>query len=364
MSKETAERLLGLFIDHCKNKGYQTTPSEKAHNLRLEISNLKERTIVNIYFTGKIDIQGQKNALKDEMEALKNKIELTPEAFAVTTDVKACTQRYDIMLPDMRGKIKESLNSVEAYTEITDSPKENIEYRAKLTRNGSSLTMTQFDNGTLLLQGKSDKLFNDSCDMIEKVANPSDKEVIARFISSNEESLSQFTAKYTPELLSLAESNVKAKIGKVYDYLEPYDKKWFVAAECLSLTRIPLPEYSPVVMPASKAFEGFAKKLLIGIGLYDLNYFKSKNANLRKELMNKDNPNRKAICGKDKHCETFLKNLDVSIDMYRNFMMHSDESVVTKVESPEEAESKLTDIYKSSKEIFDYFNEHFKLIPA
>ncbi len=167
-----------------------------------------------------------------------------------------------------------------------------------------------------------------------------------------------------PELLSLAESNVKAKIGKAFDYLEPYDKKWFVAAGCLSLIGIPLPEYSPVVMPASKAFEGFAKKLLVGIGLYDQSYFKSKTANLRKELMNKDNSNRKAICSKDKHCETFLKKLDVSIDMYRNFMMHSDDSTVTKVESPEEADSKLAEIYKDTKEIFDYFSQYFKLLPA
>jgi hypothetical protein len=298
------------------------------------------------------------------MEGLRNKIESTPEVFASTTDVKACSQRYDIMLPEMRDKIKESLKAIEAYTEIADSPKANIEYRAKLTRNSSSLTMTQFDNGTLLLQGKSDKLFNDSCDMVEKVANPADKEVIARFISSNEESLSQFTAKYTPELLSLAEVNVRENIGKAYDFLEAYDKKWLVAAECLSLTKIPLPEYSPVVMPASKAFEGFAKKLLVGIGLYDSNYFKSKNANLRKDLMNKDNANRKAICSKDKHCETYLKKLDVSIDMYRNFMMHSDDSVITKVETPEEADSKLIEIYKNTKEIFDYFSQHFKLISA
>ncbi len=199
MGKEIAERLLGVFVDHCKSKGYQTKLSEKDKlNFRLDISNLRERTIVNIFFSGKINIQGQKNTLKDEMEGLKNEIESSPEAFVATADIKACAQKYDIMLPDIRRKIKESLKDVEAYTEITDSPKESIEYRAKLTRNGSSLTMTQFDNGTLLLQGKSDKLFNDGCDMIDKVANPSDKDVIARFISSSEESLSQFTAKYTP----------------------------------------------------------------------------------------------------------------------------------------------------------------------
>jgi hypothetical protein len=32
-------------------------------------------------------------------------------------------------------------------------------------------------------------------------------------------------------------------------------------------------------MPASKAFEGFAKKLLVGIGLFEAAYFKTEDAN-------------------------------------------------------------------------------------
>ncbi|GAI11511.1 unnamed protein product, partial [marine sediment metagenome] len=129
-----------------------------------------------------------------------------------------------------------------------------IEYRAKITRNSSSLTLTQFNNGTLLLQGKTDKLFDDSCDLIEKIANPSDKEVIARFISSDEGNLKIFADRYTPELINVAENNVKGKIGVASDYLESYDQKWFIASECLCLSKIPLPEFSPLVMPSIKVW--------------------------------------------------------------------------------------------------------------
>jgi len=248
-----------------------------------------------------------------------------------------------------------------ATVEIAENPSSAIEYRARIARNSFSITLTQFNNGTLLLQGKTDKLFDDSCDMIEKIANPSDKEVIARFISSDEENLKIFAAKYTPELIDMAENNVEKKIGRVFSYLEPYDKKWFVASECLCLTRIPLPEFSPLVMPASKAFEGFAKKLIVGIGLVAADHFKRKGANFS-PLSDSHNSTRKNVCAKDTHVDTILKKVDLCLKTNRHFMMHSDESNITKVDSQEQAEEKVNSIFKETKEIFDYFNDLYGLL--
>jgi len=367
MSKpiSNAEKIAEVFTDYSDSKNYQVNSSEDANNdLRLVISNIRQRTIVTIYHTGSIVIGGQKNSLKDEFTDLKRKIETNPEDFFryEIQKIQARATRYDIMLRELRTKIKESLNTLEATVEITESPSSAIEYRAKITRNNSSLTLTQYVNGTLLLQGKTDKLFDDNCDLIERIASPSEKDVIARFISSDEKNLQIFAAKYTPELIVLAEGNVKTKIGVVYDYLESYDQKWFVASECLCLTAIPLPEFSPLVMPASKAFEGFAKKLLIDIGLFEADYFRTKNANFS-PLYSNDNPKRKTICAKEKHANTMLKRIGVCLDMNRNFMLHSDESKITKVDSPEEAEEKVNTIFKDTKEIFDYFNDLFNLLP-
>ena len=221
------------------------------------------------------------------------------------------------------------------------------------------MTLTQYSNGTLLLQGKDDALFDDCCSLIELRCNPSERDVISRFISSDEESLKVFVAKYTPGLIELAEIKTREALGIAYDYLEPYDQKWFVASECISMTEIPLPEYSPVVMPASKALEGFAKKLLVDIGLFPKGHFdkKSNFANLKDH----NHPSRKAICEKDKHADSFLEKLAVCLDMSRNFMMHSDDAKVTKIESPQEAREKLDSIFRDAKEIFEYFNDIYKL---
>jgi len=353
-----------VFIEYCKEKNYQVKHSEDNNNdWRLQICNIRERTLVIIYHTGSIVVGGQHNSLKEEFQNLKREIETNPQSYLGhnISEIKACATRYEIMLPVLRTKIKESLNTLEAAVEITGSPSPAIEYRAKISRNRYSLTLTQFNNGTLVLQGKNDKLFEDSCDLLEKVANPSDKEVIARFISSDEKNLAIFAAKYTPTLIVLAEGNVKKKIGDVYDYLEPYDKKWFVASECLCLTKIPLPEFSPLVMPASKAFEGFVKKLLVGIGLVEADHFKTRDANFS-PLNNVNDAKRKSICVKEKQADTMLKKIDVCLKINRNFMMHSDESRITKVDLQEEAEEKVNTIFKDTKEIFDYFNEHYVLL--
>ena len=351
------ETIVNLFMGYCKGKSYQVQQSEEADNIRLEISNLSGRAIVKIYTTGTVVVQGKQNPLKEEMLELKENFEANPRSFigAEMAEIKACATRYDVMLPELRTKIKESLDALGARLEFTENPKSDIEYTAKITRHNSSLTLTQFNNGTLLLQGKTDKLFDSSCDLIERIANPSDKEVIARFISSDEKNLGIFEAKYTPQLIEIAEDNVKEKMGGVYEYLEPHDQKWFVASECLCLTKIPLPEFSPLVMPASKAFEGFAKKLLIGIGLFESDHFKTKKGNFS-ILSDTANPKRIAICEKERYADTMLKKIGLCLEINRNFMMHSDDSQITKVNNQEDAEKLINEIFEDTKKIFGYFD--------
>jgi len=365
MSKDdsTAEKIAQVFEGYCKRKKYQVKRTEKPDDdLRLDISDLKSRTIVNIYHTSKIVIQGSQNALRAEMEDLKQTFEANTGSFIIKEPVsKACSTRYDIMLPELRELVKANLEDVRdvKIISISDKPTASTEYTAKVQRQSYSVSITQYINGTLLLQGKDDALFDDCCSLIESRCNPSEKEVISRFISSDEECLKVFVAKYTPELIELAEIKTREALGIAYDYLEPYDQKWFVASECISMTEIPLPEYSPVVMPASKALEGFAKKLLVDIGLFPQGYF-DKKSNFA-SLKDHNHPSRKAICEKDKHADSFLEKLAVCLDMSRNFMMHSDDAKVTKIESPQEAREKLDSIFRDAKEIFEYFNDIYKL---
>jgi len=359
-----SDAIAEIFKRYCHGKGYQVEDKKDSNNdWRLTISNMQDRFVVNIYHTGKILIQGKNSSLKTEFDQFKQKFEANPRDFlgSEVQEMRGCQTIYDILLSDLRISIRESLKDLYVMLEITEDPKADIEYRAKIARNDFSLTMTQFKTGTLLLQGKTDRLFDEICDCIEKIANPAEKQVIARFISSDEKNLEIFAAKYSPRLLEVAEESTKKKLGDVYEYVENHDQKWFVASECLCLSKISLPEFSPLVMPASKAFEGFAKKLLTDLNLVVKDYFEKKGSNFG-ILSDKSNPKRQDFCKKHKYNEQFIDRLKSSLDMNRHFMMHSDNSKVTKVDSAEDGEEKVATVFKDAKEIFEYFNDLYRLL--
>lgn len=358
------EEIVEVFKKYCESKNYQVEPKKDSNDdWRLNISNIREKTLVIIYHTRTVVMGGRSNNLKTEFENLKQEFMANPERFVAheIKEIKSQAARYEIVSPDIRRKIREGLEILNGAVEVNEKPTTATEYRAKITRNRSSLTMTQYSTGTLLLQGKTDKLFDDGCSWIETIANPAEKDVIARFISSDEKNLEIFAARYTQRLLEIAEESTRKKLGDVYEYVENHDQKWFVASECLCLSKIPLPEFSPLVMPASKAFEGFVKKLLVGIGLFEVDHFKTKDANFS-ALNDVNNSKRKSICDKDRHADTMLRKIDLCLKTYRHFMMHSDESKITKVNSAEEGEEKVNTIFKEAKEIFEYFNDLYRLL--
>lgn len=347
------EKIAGHFIAYCNKKHYQYDCSTEQHAIRIDIASLTEKTIVSIYNTGSIVMGGPKNSLKSEVASLIEEIKQAP---AILESKKYCSAKYNLIKRELQEKIKNILNS-NFSGELIDHPKNDIEYRLRINKDGYSITIQQFANGTLLLQGKTDILFDEVCDFIEKNAILDEKEIISRFISGDQGSLDAFVVKYTPELLPKAEANVKNKIGiKLFTYLNDFDKKWLIASECLLLVNIPLPEFSPIVMPSAKAFEGFAKKLLVDIGLFSPTHFDDKKANFS-NLMDKNHPNRVTLCSLHKYADSHLKRIESDLDFCRNFLMHSDDSAVTKIESFQEAEQEFKKIIEEMRLIFDFFDK-------
>lgn len=350
--------IVTYFEKHSVQKSYQLNRKEEAMFLRLDISNLIEVVNVDIYKTGSINIGGKKSGLKTEFEELKTEFEKNPTLCISPKQIRSCTAQYKFIKEDVFLKIKTMFSTFSDCT-VTIEEKEsgNINYLAKIQKDESKVTATQFHNGTLLLQGKEDFLFDNLCEAIEKNANPSQEEVAARFVSGNEENLKYFSARYTPELIRVAEEQVKTKLGIAYDFLDEHDKKYLIAAHCLCLTEIPLPEYSPLVMPASKAFEGFVKKTLVSIGLVEKDHFKTIDGNFSR-LSDVKNPKRMELCNREKHADIFLKQLDLDVKKFRHFMMHSDGSEVTQVDSIDGAKQKVGEVMKSIIDNFEYFKKY------
>lgn len=350
------------FVDnYCQEKGYQVIKSEVANGIKLEISNLSEKIPLILYSSGAIVPQGSpKSILYQEFQKIKLDLEQNPDLLkniGVTT-IKSCNQKYEIIVPELQIMIKDGLNSFEYSVDLHSNVNNNEIYRAKIHNNSMSLSIVQYKSGTLLIQGKQNTLFDEVCTLVEKIAKPAGQEVVVRFIADNSDALNSFNAIFNPELQNRADENVKSKIGiDTFTFLEEHDRKYLVASECLRLCNIPLPEFSPVVMPASKAFEGFTKKLVIALNIEDPAYFHYKNANFAK-LKDKNQPRTKAVIDKDRYAETFLSRLILSLEMYRNFMLHSDDSTITKINTFAESENKLNELLKEIREIYHFFKSN------
>lgn len=346
------------FIDkYCHEKNYSLKKSKKQGHIRIDVSNIKEHINITLYDTGSLVIGGSPTLqLRNEFEDLKKQIDDSPEILEgfEKQKVKSVGSKYNILLEDVRNKIKNTFNEITSTVEIIDSPTPSEEYRAKLSEGKYTLSITQYKNGTLFLQGKDDILYDKTCDFIEKIATPSDHEVIVRFIANNDEAIESFSTRYTPKLTEQAELIIKNRLSDIYSFLNSHDKKWLVASESLRIINIPLPEYSPIVMPASKAFEGFIKKLLLEIGFYPPNHFNSKSASFS-YLNDRSHSERKKLEAIESHAGTYLDKIGVCLDTSRNFMMHSDGSVITKIEKYDDASKKLDEIYDDLLDIYRYF---------
>jgi len=363
MSEKILKATNNIFIKYCREHHLEYEQKEETDCIRLDISSLTEKSIVKLYNSGKILIQGKENKLKEELKNLKQNIEIDPKKYLdidlipkIPTHVK-----YTITTNRLQDSIKNSLSNLEGTLRIIQNPNDSIIYRALIGRETSKVILTQYTNGTLFIQGKTELLFDEVCDNIEKIANPSETEVIVRYISNNETALKEFSEKDTPILQENAKNEVNQKLGDVFNYLDEYNKKQFIAAQCLCNYKLDLPEYSAVVMPVSKGFEGFIKKLLIDIQLVPSNYFNKRGATFT-PLTDRNNQKRINLCKRDKQMDPFLKKINVDLDHFRNFMMHSDPSVLTIINNINDAIIKVDDIFKETKYIFDYFNSLFNWV--
>lgn len=211
-TKSLIDTIAETFLQYCDSMKFHVRQSMETNNIRLDISNASEKTIIKIYPNSTIQIQGKQNSLKTEMEIMKSKFEANSHFVLGSTvsETKSPSKKYKIILPEIKNKIKLSLNTL-GTLDISDNLKDpNIEYRAKIRKNDSAFTLTQYINGTLLPQGKTNEFFYECCFHIEKIMNSEDKNVISRLISSDEKSFGLSVP--STKLNGVTEKNVEDKI--------------------------------------------------------------------------------------------------------------------------------------------------------
>ena len=257
-----------------KEKGWQIF-SEKDidHGYQVIVSNGTMRLPVNFYKTGKIVVQGKPCAMRSELLEWANLVQagMKSKSAKSTQPHKNRIAKY-LVIPDNIENIRQIILNLpgEISPKNTGGPAEI--YRVEVRNDGARVTITQYSSGMLMVQGLSSPHFDAVCDLLDEYLTQSFSERAARFIVGETERTVVATYLEEPESENEATRWLLKQIdSSVLKFLYENDQRTLLAAagvrNAFQKADRNLPDYSVVVMPFAKPFEGFMMRLAVHLGL-------------------------------------------------------------------------------------------------
>lgn len=251
--------------------------------------------------------------------------------------------------------LKKAFEGVEGVKEFEDDIPDHVDYALNIVRGWASLKITQYKNLTLLLQGGFSGLYNDVVSIVDRYCNPPVEDLING--ATSEDSQSLVKESITIDLKTEAKIKVQELIGEnAFDFLEELDQKYLCSSFCLiKITeQRDIPEYSGVVTQASKAFEGFLKKLLLDKRLITWDVLEEK----RERIGGDTSDTLKKQLPFPKRQKTIIPILQTEWELSRNQLLHSDPVEPLELENIEAAKERFSAITKAIQEAYQAFYEY------
>ena len=228
---------------------------------------------VNFYDTGRIVVQGKPCEMKDALTEWANLIRAGVRSGA-TGAVQTRQNRVAkyLVIPDNIENIRHVVLNLPGEVSVKENGGPAEVYRVEAHREGDRATITQYSSGTLLVQGLSSPHFDAVCEALDEHLTQSFSERATRFIPGETERTTAAAYLEKPEAENEATRWLLERIDQnVLEFLYDNDRRTLLAAagvrNALRETSQPLPDYSVVVMPFAKPFEGFAMRLAVHLGL-------------------------------------------------------------------------------------------------
>ncbi len=263
-------------LDHLlEEKGWKIFEQKNIeHGRQIVITDGTIRLPISFYNTGKILPQGKSSEMKTVIIEWANLLQagLEPEvAKSSTQSSQNRTAKY-LVIPDNVEKIRQIVLDLPGEVSIKETGGPAEVYRVEARREGSRVTITQYNSGTLMVQGLSSSHFDTVCEVLDEHLAQSFSERAARFITGEAERTTATKYLEKPEAENEATSWLLQQIEPdVLKFLYANDRQTLLAAagvrNAFQKTIHPLPDYSVVVMPFAKPFEGFVMRLAVHLGL-------------------------------------------------------------------------------------------------
>jgi len=232
------------------------------------------RLPVNFFNTGKILVQGKSCEMKTALTEWANLIQagLKPETAGAPAQTRQNRIAKYLVIPDNIEKIRDVVLSLPGEVSAKEAGGPAEVYRVETRREGNRVTITQYNSGTLMVQGLSSPHFDAVCEALDEHLAQSFSERATRFIVGETERTTAATYLEKPEAENEATLWLLEQIDpNALKFLYENDRRTLLAAagirNAFHKTTQPLPDYSVVVMPFAKPFEGFVIRLAVHLEL-------------------------------------------------------------------------------------------------
>ncbi|MCK4735328.1 MAG: ribonuclease HIII [Methanophagales archaeon] len=244
---------------------------------------------------------------------------------------------------------------MEGIKEFEEDIPNYVDYVLNIVRGGASLKITQYKSLKLLIQGRFSGFYHEVVSIADQYCNPPVEDLING--ATSEDSQSLVKKGITADLKTKAQVKVQELIGgKAFKFLWELDQKYLCSSLCLiKITeQHDIPEYSGVVTQASKAFEGFLKKLLLDKSVITWEILEGKRERIGGDTLD----NLKKHLPFPKRQKTIIPTLQTEWELSRNQLMHSDPVEPLELNNIEAAKERFDAITKAVQEAYHAFYEY------
>jgi hypothetical protein len=229
---------------------------------------------INFFHTGTITAQGKSCDTKTTITEWANLIQSGVIAIVPVNEAPIAQNRISkyFVLPENFDKIREVIHGLQGEILEKDVTGPADVYRIENKFEGNRVTFSQYSSGTLMMQGLSSKLFDSVCEILDLYLTQSLAERASRFLPREAERNTVTVYLEQPNAENESTQWLLQHIDKkVLDFLHENDRRTLLAAagvrNAFQKTKETLPDYSVVVMPFAKPYEGFLTRLSIHLGL-------------------------------------------------------------------------------------------------
>jgi ribonuclease HIII len=248
------------------------TEKEIDHGHQVIVTDGITRLPVNFFYTGKITPQGKPCETKTAITEWANLIQ---SGLVDSVDSSPISQnlisKY-FVLPENFEKIRGIIHSLPGELLEKDVAGPAEVYRIENRLEGHRVTISQYKSGTLMVQGLSSNLFDGICAILDTHLTQSLVERASRYLSGENERNTVTAYLEQPNAENESTQWLLQHIDqRVLDFLYDNDRRTLLAAagvhNAFQRSAETLPDYSVVVMPFAKPYEGFLMKLAVHLEL-------------------------------------------------------------------------------------------------